>query len=254
MARTPASVYQAIRDAYLRYVDTAYWLRNPALMAERRLLLEQRNAVFTDVLLEPVLPYDAEIDLSETVQRTGLHPRLGDSLDQPSSASTPTPGAHPTSATPSRGVDPVDAAWRCARSERGGDIRDRVRQDGILPAARLARTWRRHSNTLRTRLLTHGGWHRHPAGGPAGRAAPDLPLLAPWSCIPPTRSSRIRSPASEEPSDRLQLVTIPCGCGSAVIRAPPLALARRPDSAGEVVASTTLQTRFARSSRSTTAS
>lgn len=72
MPRTPATVYQAIRDAYLRYVDTAYWLRDPALMAERRRLLEQRHAVFTDVLLEPVLPYDAEIKLTDTAAQAGL--------------------------------------------------------------------------------------------------------------------------------------------------------------------------------------
>ncbi len=28
MTRTPASIYEGLADAYLRYEDTAYWLRN----------------------------------------------------------------------------------------------------------------------------------------------------------------------------------------------------------------------------------
>ena len=72
--RTPLSVYDEIRDAYLRYVDTAYWLRDEGLMAERRLLLERENALFTDVLLEPVVPYDATVLLDDVVREVGLSP------------------------------------------------------------------------------------------------------------------------------------------------------------------------------------
>src|SRR4051812_34485224 len=70
--RTPTSVYEDIRAAYLRYVDTAYWLRDPALMEERRRVLLDGNALFTDVLLEPVLPYDAHVPLSEAARDSGL--------------------------------------------------------------------------------------------------------------------------------------------------------------------------------------
>lgn len=70
--RTPASVYEDVRDAYLRYVDTAYWLRDPALMAERRALLEREDALFTDVLLEPVVPYDAVVPLADVAAEVGL--------------------------------------------------------------------------------------------------------------------------------------------------------------------------------------
>jgi DEAD/DEAH box helicase domain-containing protein len=75
---TPTAVYQEIRDAYLRYVDTAYWLRSPDLMAERRALLEQGSALFTDPLLEPVLPYDADDDLLETATQTGIDSQAAD--------------------------------------------------------------------------------------------------------------------------------------------------------------------------------
>lgn len=73
-ARTPIDVYESIKDAYLRYIDTAYWLRSSALMAERRALLERSNALFTDVLIEPVLPYDADTDLSEVAAQAGADP------------------------------------------------------------------------------------------------------------------------------------------------------------------------------------
>ena len=74
MARTPTAVYRSIKEAYLRYVDTAFWLRDPALMNERRGLLERGDALFTDVLLEPVVPYDAMVELAPLAARLGLRP------------------------------------------------------------------------------------------------------------------------------------------------------------------------------------
>jgi DEAD/DEAH box helicase domain-containing protein len=70
--RTPVTVYDDIRDAYLMYVDTAYWLRDPVLMEERRRLLEEGDALFTDVLLEPVVPYDSTVPLGEVAAEVGL--------------------------------------------------------------------------------------------------------------------------------------------------------------------------------------
>jgi DEAD/DEAH box helicase domain-containing protein len=71
-------VYDDIRSAYLRYVDTAYWLRSDELMAERRRLLTNTNLLFTEVLLEPVIPYDATVDLAEIIASIGLDPMVGD--------------------------------------------------------------------------------------------------------------------------------------------------------------------------------
>ena len=58
MAAHPSRVYDAIKDAYLRYYDTAFRLRDEPLRAERRALLEQPGVIFTDPLIEPVMPYD----------------------------------------------------------------------------------------------------------------------------------------------------------------------------------------------------
>lgn len=68
----PIKVYREISEAYLRYVDSAYWLRSEELMEERRNLLTSSDLLFTDVLIEPVIPYDATVDLDEIAQRAGL--------------------------------------------------------------------------------------------------------------------------------------------------------------------------------------
>src|SRR5215831_11284989 len=70
--RTPVTVYHDVRNAYLKYVDTAYWLRDPVLMKERRRLLKDGDALFTDVLLEPVVPYDSTLPLGEVAAEAGL--------------------------------------------------------------------------------------------------------------------------------------------------------------------------------------
>jgi DEAD/DEAH box helicase domain-containing protein len=74
----PLRVYTEIKDAYLRYIDTAFWLRFDELMEERRNLLTNTDLLFTDVLLEPVLPYDASVKLVDVTRRLGLDDRVAD--------------------------------------------------------------------------------------------------------------------------------------------------------------------------------
>jgi DEAD/DEAH box helicase domain-containing protein len=74
----PLRVYRELKDAYLRYVDTAYWLRSTELMSERRALLEDTDLLFTDVLLEPVLPYDSTVELAPLCARLGLDPAVAE--------------------------------------------------------------------------------------------------------------------------------------------------------------------------------
>ena len=76
----PINVYNEITEAYKRYVDTAYWLRSEELMAERRELLDRSNLLFTEVLLEPVLPYDGTILLSDAFQEIGIDPAIGETV------------------------------------------------------------------------------------------------------------------------------------------------------------------------------
>ncbi len=76
----PRQVYQQIRDAYLRYYDTAFWLRSKPLRAERRALLEEELAIFQEPLLEPILPYPQGPSLYEIADRVGLSRRAADQL------------------------------------------------------------------------------------------------------------------------------------------------------------------------------
>lgn len=80
MPANPVSVHDELRDAYLRYFDTAFWLRDQRLMAERRRLLEASGLLFTDPLIEPVLPYDATVPLAEVCQQAGISDQTGETV------------------------------------------------------------------------------------------------------------------------------------------------------------------------------
>jgi DEAD/DEAH box helicase domain-containing protein len=69
---SPISLYDELRDAYLRYVDTAFWLSDQRLLDERRSLLSEEGFIFTDVLLEPVLRYDATVPATALLASLGL--------------------------------------------------------------------------------------------------------------------------------------------------------------------------------------
>src|SRR5262245_34764967 len=79
---SPVPVYEQIKAAYLKYVDTAFWLRDEALLTERRGLLERDDFIFTDMLLEPILPYDSEELLEEVVSELGYSRAVGSLVGQ----------------------------------------------------------------------------------------------------------------------------------------------------------------------------
>ena len=69
---SPFQVYEDLKDAYLRYLDTQYWLRDPSMRAERRRLLEAPGRLFTEPLLEPIIPYDAPVVFAPLAEELGL--------------------------------------------------------------------------------------------------------------------------------------------------------------------------------------
>jgi DEAD/DEAH box helicase domain-containing protein len=79
-APTPADTLNYILDAYHRYYDTAFWLRDPKLLQERKELLSELGATAQEVLLEAVLPYPSTISIKEASEKAGLSPRTADRL------------------------------------------------------------------------------------------------------------------------------------------------------------------------------
>ena len=70
---TPFEIEDGLRDAFLRYIDTAYALRNPDLASERRsLLLAGQTNLFAPLMLEPVMPYDGVASIAEAAASAGI--------------------------------------------------------------------------------------------------------------------------------------------------------------------------------------
>ena len=74
MSPSPTRAYNEIRDGYLRYYETAFWLRDSGLRAERRRLLESPGVIFTDPLDEPVMPYDPGPTIQLRLTPVGSNP------------------------------------------------------------------------------------------------------------------------------------------------------------------------------------
>lgn len=72
MGTTPLTLRDDLAAAYLRYIDTAFWLRSPTLMAERRSLLSMGDRLLSETLLEPVLPYPATTELLATTREAQI--------------------------------------------------------------------------------------------------------------------------------------------------------------------------------------
>lgn len=68
----PHRVMEQLTAAALSYIDTAFWLRDPQLLAERRALLQEDGALFREPLLEPVLPYPGTVPARDVCLEVGL--------------------------------------------------------------------------------------------------------------------------------------------------------------------------------------
>lgn len=77
---SPFKTYDGLKEAYLRYYETTYWLRDADLRMERRALLEQPGKLFTEPLLEPVLPYPSTVDLLSVTREVGLPDYIAESV------------------------------------------------------------------------------------------------------------------------------------------------------------------------------
>ena len=72
----PQKLVEDLKEAYLKHVDTTFWLDVPTLMEERRELLNSNSQLFTDVYIEPVLPYLESVSFVELCDELGLDAQL----------------------------------------------------------------------------------------------------------------------------------------------------------------------------------
>lgn len=72
---TPTSLYAALKEGYLRYFNTAFWLRDPQLMEEREALLQEDGLIFQEPLIETLLPYPEGPTIAEACATAGVDPR-----------------------------------------------------------------------------------------------------------------------------------------------------------------------------------
>lgn len=68
----PGYLAERLSETLLRYLDTAFWLRSPELLAERRRLFQTESPLLQDLLLEPVLPYDGTHSAVDACAEVGM--------------------------------------------------------------------------------------------------------------------------------------------------------------------------------------
>src|SRR2546426_289645 len=78
--QNPLTIYENIRDAYLRYFDSAFWLRDEKVMEERRSLFKEEGAISREPILEALMPYPDGPTIEETCAAVGLTSNIADEL------------------------------------------------------------------------------------------------------------------------------------------------------------------------------
>ena len=71
-SKTPREVLSYIQEAYHKYYDSAFWVRDQAILRERRKLLSQSGLTAQEILLEAVYAYPSEIKILDACDEVGL--------------------------------------------------------------------------------------------------------------------------------------------------------------------------------------
>lgn len=69
---TPGTVINYVHEAYQRYYDSAFWMRDEGIMEERRALLRAPGVMAQEPLLEAVPQYPSVEDIADACCRAGL--------------------------------------------------------------------------------------------------------------------------------------------------------------------------------------
>lgn len=77
---TPIQVLDNIQEAYHKYYDSAFWMRDTHLMEERRKLLNAPGLTAQELLIEAVLPYPSVEKISSVCKEVGLDEKVAEYL------------------------------------------------------------------------------------------------------------------------------------------------------------------------------
>ena len=79
----PFQIFDSIREAYLRYLDSPFRLRYEALLNERRALLDRDGQLYREPLYEPMSPYESSgMTAIEAASELGASPASGEFIVQ----------------------------------------------------------------------------------------------------------------------------------------------------------------------------
>jgi len=76
----PTELERELRETYLRYYDTAFWLKDERLRAERRALLAGQDRIFTEPRLEVVVPYENTKSIDSALKASPIADSVKDVL------------------------------------------------------------------------------------------------------------------------------------------------------------------------------
>ena len=76
----PISVFEYVREAYGRYYDTAFWMRDDKLMAERQEITMSDGVMAREPLIEAVPQYPSIDPIEQVCRDAGLHPFVAKNL------------------------------------------------------------------------------------------------------------------------------------------------------------------------------
>ena len=116
----PIALNRALTEAYLRYIDSAYWLSDGRLMSERRRLLLDNGLLSTPPYLEPVLTYEATEDLIEVCRSVEIPDSVAKSVGQVLFGDY-TPQGQPMKLRPHQ-ADAVRATFKRGTSEKRNPV------------------------------------------------------------------------------------------------------------------------------------
>lgn len=78
----PSSVMDYIVEGYRRYYDSAFWMRDPAVMTERRAILDTDGVMSREPLIEAVPQYPSVVPIEDACKRAGLDPFVAQHLGE----------------------------------------------------------------------------------------------------------------------------------------------------------------------------